>query len=239
MKKILLMIMLLAVCESTHAMDVPTMGQLMTAMEQADVKINDLSYNYTMKYWPQGGNKSEATLVLDGKDWYKKSHLYRSETVHVYMPEKNKHTYIIKIEGNSMNTYELLADGTVKKTLSVPAKDWETSGYPPQLWRSRLQKKLDEGFVPVIRYQPGTDTYLVRFDDSPDKAVYKIDGKSWLLYSETVFNVDNNSFVESLDSDFKINSGLSDELFRLPGEADAVVPAVPRELQPRRNARTR
>ena len=67
----------------------------------------------------------------------------------------------------------------------------------------------------------------------------KINGKSWLLYSETVYDLQYNGYVESLDSDFKINSGLSDELFRVPDQAQTAVPPVPRELQPRRNARTR
>ncbi len=79
----------------------------------------------------------------------------------------------------------------------------------------------------------------MKFDDAPDQAMYKIDAKSWLLFSETVYDAKYDSFVESLDSDIKIDAGISDEMFRLPGDADTAAAPVPRAERPRSNARSR
>jgi hypothetical protein len=71
--------------------------------------------------------------------------------------------------------------------------------------------------------------------------MYKVQNGTWLLFSETVYDADEDAFVENLDADIKLNTGVSDELFRVPGEAQAAAPAVLRTRQSRTRsaARTR
>lgn len=202
-----------AQAEDLTGTDSITFEELAKRIEGVLAGINTMTFDEVMRYRPSGSDNAQNTDLIKDKCWYKKPGLHRSESVMLYLPSgPENHVYVGKLEGGNYNSYELLADGSVEKS-SFNVEGWES--ITPGRFYADIKKKIKDGSSYSLEFDQGRNVYVLKFN-SPDQAVFEISGASWLPYFSAVFDQKNNSIVEIIRDNIKINPEISDQLFRVP-----------------------
>lgn len=188
-------------------------AELAKRIEKALAQINTMTWDEVLRYRPPGADNTQNTDLIKSKSWYKKPGLSRSESVTLYLPTgPRNNVYISKLEGENYDSYELLTDGSVRKS-TFPADGWKA--HTPNAFYADIHKRIKGGSPYSLEFDQSQNIYVLKFD-SLDEAVFEIAGDSWLPYSSGVFDQKNNSIVEKVRSNIKINPKIPDETFRVP-----------------------
>jgi outer membrane lipoprotein-sorting protein len=193
--------------------------ELTRNIERALGSINSMVSDRVLRYRDKGADASRTTDLIKSTDWYKKPGSAKSDSTTLYLPTgPERHVYITRFDGVSLQSYEILNDGAVKQQ-SFPAEEWEKSYTPGALYND-MKKRIEDGAPYRLEYRKDRKVYVLQFD-SADEAVFEILAESWLPYSVAVFDQKNNAIVEKVWSNIKINPVIPDGMFVVPRQADS------------------
>jgi outer membrane lipoprotein-sorting protein len=197
-------------------------------IEQIEKKlaaIQDISYVLSTSSRPQSDENAVWTETLRTGHWYKAPNLAKNDSIQLNLPEKPESHWIFKMEDNSLMAYEILKDGSVTKK-AYPADAWASVG-PPRMLISDLKRRM-AGNLRSVSYDYDRKVHIITFD-SPDQCVYEISDDTGLPLLMTISTSDQEGVkvVRVQMTDIRINTGMADEVFRVPEKANAAPAAGP------------
>ena len=217
MKRILCIILLLVVNGPAFGAEM-TQEDLIQNLKKGLWAINDLHWHFDMSYRLKNepDEKGYSHKLIQADYWYTRRGSAREESEMFYMPGSPKYLHIFKLEKKVYNVYVVAkdGDGSVQKT-SFPASQWDASGATPYYFFTQIKARIRMNIPWSIEYQPGPNMYVLTFD-SPDQAIFEINGKTWIPYSQTLSDEEKGTILKTSWDLIRINEGVSDEMFRVP-----------------------
>ena len=220
MKRILCFIFLLVMTAPASGAEM-TPQELVQNIELGLSKIDDLRFTYMLCYRPRGTDRSAMTTLIKSTYWYKKPGLGKEDSIYKYLPGHPKHHHFFKLDGDHYYSYEVLANGSVTKTI-YPAQEWDASGATPAYLYVKIKERMANHIPASVEYNASINVYTLKFD-APDQATFEVLKESWLPSALTVWDEKNNAFVKILWANITINPGLPEDFFKVPNEDKATV----------------